>query len=471
MPPLTRRAFLRLGAGVALAPLLRARAVRAADGVREYRLRAQVAKVRLADEPFPETELWCYDGRSPGPLLRLRQGEPCRIVLRNELPEPTTLHAHGVRLANAADGVPYLTQEPVAPGETYVYEFTPPDAGTFWYHSHFNSDEQLGRGLYGPLIVEEPEPQPFDREILWVLDDWRLTRDARIRDDFHREEDFARAGRLGNTITLNGRMPRPEPVRAGERVRLRILNACNARIFQLRFARHVPWVIAVDGQPCEPFQADGGITIAPAQRVDLMLDMTGEPGRGYGVLDTFYPQSPLRLTELAYAAEAPLRPGPPGDPVRLPPNPVPLPDLARARREFIDLEGGDMGEITNPRLYGAPQGLGRLLLMGKLWAINGIAGFRTVMAPLFTIRRGSHVLLHFRNFTAWPHPMHLHGHSFRVVHHEDAAAVGRMMDTVLVGPGEQAQVAFVADNPGDWLFHCHIVSHAEAGMIAVVRVT
>jgi len=157
------------------------------------------------------------------------------------------VHWHGLRITNHMDGVPYLTQPPIEPGEEFIYEFTPPDAGTFWYHPHMNTAEQIGRGLYGPLIVEEAEPVKVDREVTWVLDDWRLTKDAQIKDDFHNPNDFARAGRIGNTITVNGETPRPFPVRAGERLRLRLLNASNARIFSLRFQKLKPQIIALDG--------------------------------------------------------------------------------------------------------------------------------------------------------------------------------------------------------------------------------
>jgi FtsP/CotA-like multicopper oxidase with cupredoxin domain len=126
----------------------------------------------------PPTDVWCYGNRIPGPELRVRQGQPLRITVRNDLPEETTVHWHGIRLPNAMDGVPGLTQTPIKPGETFSYEFTPPDAGTFWYHPHANSLSQLGRGMAGAFVVEEPEPIAVDRELVWVLADWRLTREA-----------------------------------------------------------------------------------------------------------------------------------------------------------------------------------------------------------------------------------------------------------------------------------------------------
>src|SRR3546814_13108786 len=118
-----------------------------------------------------------------------------------------------MRVPNAMDGVPHLTQKPVAPGETFHYEFECPDAGTFWYHPHQRSLEQVGRGLYGPLIVEEPEPVAVDRDVTWVLDDWRLLTDASISGDFGSMMDTGMAGRIGNTVTINGRLPDHFPYR------------------------------------------------------------------------------------------------------------------------------------------------------------------------------------------------------------------------------------------------------------------
>jgi FtsP/CotA-like multicopper oxidase with cupredoxin domain len=170
------------------------------------------------------------------------------------------------------DGVPGLTQPPIPPGETFAYAFTPPDAGTFWYHSHEDSAVQLGRGLAGALIVEEPDPPPVDRDLVWVIQDWRLTPDGQITPGFVNAMEAAMSGRVGNTITINGRVPDAMPVRAGERIRLRLVNAASARIMALRFEGHRPVVIALDGQPCEPHEPeDKRVLLGPAMRADLML--------------------------------------------------------------------------------------------------------------------------------------------------------------------------------------------------------
>jgi FtsP/CotA-like multicopper oxidase with cupredoxin domain len=169
---LSRRTFLAASGVAAVGALFPNRPGRA-DVVRHH-LAAGPGRASLVGPSYPETAVWSYNGMVPGPEIRLRQGERLEVAVENRLAEETTVHWHGLRVPNAMDGVPHLTQRPIAPGETFVYTFNAPDAGTYWYHPHQRSFEQVGRGLYGPLIVEEREPLQVDRDLTWVLDDWRL---------------------------------------------------------------------------------------------------------------------------------------------------------------------------------------------------------------------------------------------------------------------------------------------------------
>src|SRR6267378_2121146 len=145
------RRSLMVGAGAAAWGLaLPLRCSFAETEIKEYRLTAKPAVVNLTGDGHPDTAVWTYDGTVPGPELRVRQGEPLRVVVENKLGEDTTVHWHGIRLPNAMDGVPNLTQKPIHPGESFTYDFTPPDAGTFWYHPHADTLQQLGRGHVGP---------------------------------------------------------------------------------------------------------------------------------------------------------------------------------------------------------------------------------------------------------------------------------------------------------------------------------
>jgi len=470
---LSRRSLLGAGAGLLLTTAVRPLPARAAVPI-DRRIVAAPTRARLAGEGHPETDVWAYNSTVPGLTVRLRQGEPARIVVDNQLEQDTTVHWHGIRLPNAMDGVPGLTQPPIKPGESFAYEFTPPDAGTFWYHPHANSLEQLGRGLAGAVIVEEREPVTVDRDLLWLLADWRLTSEGEIAAGFGNRMEAAMSGRVGNTVTLNGQVSEEEPIRAGERIRLRLVNGSLARVMALRFEDHRPVIVAIDGQPCEPHEPEGGrILLGPAMRIDVALDMQGEPGRRYRVIDDFYDGLSYWVTQLAYDEKAPLRAHPPDTPFSLPRNPLPEPDLADVERHELTLQGGMMGG-------GAMTGMGGMMggMMGMgggaAWAINGMSmtgDGHAGMEPALTFQRGRSVVLVLRNETAWWHPMHFHGHSMLVLSRNGAPVPYRQwQDTVLMAPRDAVEVAFVADNPGDWMLHCHVMDHQMAGMMTVLRV-
>jgi FtsP/CotA-like multicopper oxidase with cupredoxin domain len=474
-PTLTRRQlFLGVSAG-ALATALPARRgpTRAANAPElQPGLTAAPGRASLVGPGHLATQVWACDGSMPGPVLRVRQGAPFRINVANWLDEDTTVHWHGIRLPNAMDGVPGLTQPPIRPGGSFTYEFTPPDAGTFWYHPHADSLCQLGRGLAGALIVEEHEPVGGDRDLLWVVQDWRLEEDAQIAPGFGNRMEAAMSGRVGNTVTINGRVPDAVQVQAGERVRLRLVNAAMARILGLCFEGHRPVVVAYDGQPCDPHPPDRGrLVLGPAMRADLVLDMRGTPGRRYAVRDDFYgDELAYTLVELAYEPGKPTRNPPPEGAVRLPANPLPEPDLDTRERHEIAIQGGMMSGMG----MGTGMSMGMMGGGGASWAINGMSmtgDGEADMKPLFTLPRGKSCVLALRNETAWWHPMHLHGHSFRVISRNGTPVRRREWhDTMLLPPRENAEIAFVGDNPGDWMFHCHVTDHQVAGLMALLRI-
>jgi FtsP/CotA-like multicopper oxidase with cupredoxin domain len=429
------------------------------------------------------TGVMAYDGKIPGPTLRVRQGEKVRFIVDNQLGQETTVHWHGIRLPNAMDGVPGLTQSPIEPGKSFVYEFTPPDAGTFWYHPHANSLQQLGRGLAGVLIVEELNPPPVDREILWVLSDWRLTTDAQIASGFGNSMEAAMSGRIGNTVTLNGSAPRNEKVRRGERIRLRIINTSLARIMALRFDGHRPVVVAIDGQPCEPHEPQGNrLLIGPAMRFDVILDMRGSPGRHYEVTDEFYDGLAYTLTQLEYEA-VPLRDDPPDGLLSLPRNPLPEPDLVTAERHKLTLQGGMMSGMMgggmmgdgmmSGGMMGGMGGMGKHGASGAIWAINGASmtgDGHASMTPSLTLKLGQSHVFRIRNATAWWHPIHIHGYSLKLISRNGSPVPHQQWsDTVLLAPEDSVDCAFVADNPGDWMLHCHVTNHQVTGLMTVIR--
>lgn len=471
----TRRDFIATGiaAGTALVA-----GPAAAGEAAEFVLNAAPARTNIVGGDYPDTMAWTYNGAVPGPLIRRKQGDRLRVRVRNRLAEPTTVHFHGVRMPNAMDGVPFVTQDPIAPKGSFLYDFTLPDAGTFWYHPHSNSSEQVARGLAGPLVVEERNPVAVDRDLVWVLDDWLLDKSAAIADSFGNPHDLSHNGRLGNTVTINGRLPGHVSVRSGERIRLRLVNVANARVFALHFDGHAPKIIALDGQPVSPHApADGTVILAPAQRADLILDMTQPPGSRFTISDKYYRRQAYRLIDIAYGSEKPLRDAPPATPIALPANPLPEPKLAEAARHEVVLEGGAMGGMMGGRMGGmmggGPMGMRALAGRGLFWAINGVAMPEDMrrIEPLLTLQHGRSQIITLRNETAWDHPMHLHGHSFRVFSRNGKPEMNKpWLDTVLLHPRDRVEIAFVADNAGDWMFHCHILEHQKSGMMATIRV-
>jgi len=323
---LSRRAFLAATTAAAFFPKV--------SYAQDYQiLRAAIGMQHIGPEGFPETEIWGYNGSVAGPTIRVKQGARITQEFVNELPQGSSVHWHGIRIENKMDGVVGLTQDAVPTGESFLYDFAVPDAGTYWYHPHNRTWEQMARGLYGPLIVEEANPPVVDRDEIFLIDDWRLTREGQIDESFGPSMDWSHGGRSGNWITINGRAPTDHPVQHNERLRLRLVNVSNARIYGLSFQGLEGWVVALDGQPLEvPVQADLMI-LAPAQRADMILDVTAAEG-SEGLMamqngDDIYPLSKFLVNGEAREARLP-QPNP------LPANPVPaLGDLETAQR--VDL--------------------------------------------------------------------------------------------------------------------------------------
>ncbi|MCP1675393.1 FtsP/CotA-like multicopper oxidase with cupredoxin domain [Natronocella acetinitrilica] len=443
----------------------------AADNIRSYNLRPAPTTVNVVGRRWGDTDVWAYNGRVPGPVIRAVQGETLVARVDNGLPEPTTVHWHGIRLPHGMDGVPHLTQAAIAPGASFEYRFPLEDAGTYWYHPHASSSEQLGRGLTGALIVEEREPIRIDRELLWVLDDWRLESDASVREDFGNLHDRSHAGRIGNTVTVNGGLAEPTPVLPGERLRLRLVNTANARVFGLNFGDLDVHVIATDGHPVEPHRPPAGrVTLGPGMRADLLIDVNLSPDQQAAVVDDFYRSRAYTLTEFT-AVGTPVRDQAPDWSRALPANPLSVPVLDDAIRHELVFTGGARGGMHGAELDGEYLDLRELARRGKFWALNEVVAHHHHMPPLLTARLGQTVVLDMENRTSWHHPIHLHGHVFQVLGRDgEAATPVEWRDTVLMNPLERVRIAFVADNPGDWMFHCHVLEHQEAGMMGVVRV-
>lgn len=472
---MTRRRFLQqLGslAGISCVNVGLLSVGRAATHVNPpgWELVAGTAQEPLVGMPYPHTDLWGFNQSVPGSEIRVPHAEPLTVRVLNSLTQPSSVHWHGIRLPWAMDGVAGLTQAAIEPGEHFDYHFTPPDAGTFWYHAHANTPEQVGRGLYGPLIIEEASPIVVDRELVWMLDDWRLTPEAAIVEDFANRHDRSHGGRLGNTVTVNGRRQWPWRVRSGERLRLRLINAANARQFALDFGPLAVQVIAIDGQPVAPYPLDGLLSLPSAGRVDLAIDLLVPPSTTIEIIDRQY-REPLTVASLAVDSSEPLREQALDEPVSLGEPTIPTPDLSDAIEHEVIMAGGAMGGLRGAYLEGQWMNARTLASRDRFWALNEIASSGYDIAPMISVPRGRSVRLSLTNDSAFVHPMHLHGHHMQLLS-VDGQPPDRAIwhDTISVEPRQRVEVAFVADNPGRWLFHCHVLEHHSAGMGAIVEV-
>lgn len=429
-------------------------------------LRARVAEIQLLPEEYGLTRIWGFDGIAPGPEIRVAKGGRVRKRLMNELPDATSTHWHGIRIDNAMDGVAGLTQEPIAPGASFDYDFVAPDAGTYWYHAHKRSFEQVARGLHGALIVEEPEPIDIDREEVLILDDWLIDPEtAQIANNFGAMHDLSHAGRLGNYVTTNGTYNLTKTVRRNERQRLRLINAAGARIFRLGLKGLDGWVVALDGMPlAQPRPVEEAFLLAPAQRMDLVVDVTAEVGEAGHLVQVGRDES---FSQVAFEVAAEGTRARRDAPAALPPNTHAAPDLGQARQIDLLMQGGAMGGMRGAMMGGRMSSMRDMAQSGNFWAFNGAVGGMEG-EPLVALSRGETVRLKIANDTAFPHAMHLHGMHF----HETApdGSLGALRDTTLIDRGETRDIVFVADNPGKWLLHCHMLSHAASGMMTWIDV-
>jgi FtsP/CotA-like multicopper oxidase with cupredoxin domain len=450
-----------------------AAALRSVDGRLQVSLVAAERPQALPCFAGRTLPLWTFADDTFLPILRLKAGETLQAKVTNRLPRPgehISIHWHGIRLPNAEDGVPYLTQQPVPPGDDFTYEFAPPDTGTFFFHTHCNTAEQLGRGLEGILIVEGDETEPYDAERLVVLRDWVIGADARLGPFLTGEA--ARAGTFGNVRSANGETEPTIPVPASADVRLRVLNIDRTRIMQLGVEGADCAVVAVDGNAVLPFPLKAWFT-GPAMRLDIVM-RSPAPGGSATLYDYFAPE-PVPLAHLA--AEGPALRQAAFAPAPLKAAAIAEPALDKAQKLTFTFSATATGQVVSASA--AEAGPGVLIdslcsASQNFWAINKAAwpagDHSRLPPPIATLKRGESYVFELRNVTPNMHPIHIHGHTFKVLKSNKRQLPLHHADTVLLHPNERVQAAFVADNPGDWMFHCHIIEHQETGMMSYIRV-
>ena len=465
-----------MAAGLPVIPLSYTRS-QVKQGVREFRFSASPERVNLG--AGPDFIAWTYSGQVPGPEIRVREGEIIRVVLKNALPEGTTIHWHGVPVPNGMDGVPAITQKAVMPGETFVYEFEAKPAGSYIYHSHFHY--QLDQGLHGSLIIEPSRPEgSYDREYTLLLEDWVMRDGGGIAETERRSamgmggmgrgmggrgmmrgrgglassagpllepvyDGYAVNGRVGPAIT-------PLEVSKGDKVRLRLLNPSSATIYDLRLAGHILTITHVDGRPIKPIKTEV-LRIGMGERYDVefLADNPGnwllaaaEQGFGEGQLRISVRYKGIKQKE----TEAPtfhrgLRFATYWD--------------FQALYPSVPSDAGSVDRFYTQTLSGG--------MHSPYWTING---YVYPDSERLLVSKGETIGISYGNQSMMPHPMHLHGHFFKVVNSSVPRERWIHKDTIIVDPMQRVDIEFLADNPGNWFHHCHNLYHMEAGMANVV---
>ena len=449
---------------------------------RTFELNAAASDVDLAGR---RASTWTFNGQVPHQELRVTSGDTIVAKLRNRLSDPTTIHWHGLALRNDMDGVPGLTQKAVAPGQSFTYRFLAPHPGTYWFHPHVGV--QLDRGLYGPLIIEDPnEPLNYDEEVVLVLDDWTdgvgQSPDALLKDmtknGMKSMSSMSGMGGMGGMdmngmspnatgmgITktnplgedtgdvqyplhlINGR-PRNDPhvisTRPGKRLRVRIINAASDTAYRFAIGGHRLTVVHSDGYPTQPVETDT-LILGMGERYDVLID----------TIDGAFPVVASPEGKKDAPAFAVLRTASGTTPT------VSAPELQRQLIGYADLAptGDALRSAKVDRTVTA-----KLTMKGggRQWLINGKTYANR--EPL-DVKTGERVQLNLVNASMMFHPMHLHGHTFALL---QGNRPGLRKDTINVLPMQRISVVLDADNPGQWLLHCHNAYHGELGMMTAL---
>ena len=427
--------------------------------VLEINLAARIARVEIA--PGHTVDAWTYDGGLPGPLIRLHVGDRLIVHFTNALPEPTTVHWHGLRVPLRMDGVPGVSQPPIKPGESFTYDFVVPDAGLFWYHPHVMSAAQVGFGLYGALLVDDPDDGVrVADEVVMVLSDLALNERGGLESPEAGGSIANVFGREGTHVLLNGRKRSSLLVRSGAPQRWRIVNAAKSRYFNLDLGGVVFRQIGGDGGLQEFAVERDMLLLAPGERADVIVTPRLEAGasivlrsvlvnRGMFTIEGRFPYD--ELLTLTGANVSPYS-GPAPSPVRRAIEPLTLTGATTVELELA---------LDQP-----PDAAPEYAIRGPLYSARHKAlGARIGETQVWTVT----------NATKWSHPLHLHGFFFQVL--DDSGAPVRPLawkDTVDIPFEKTVRLAVRFDDregvTGAWMLHCHILDHAEGGLMGVVQV-
>lgn len=397
--------------------------------------------------PGKTIKAWGFNKQLPGPVLRANVGDTLVVRLTNNLKEATAVHWHGIRLPAAMDGTDAM-QKPVKPGESFEYRFIVPDAGTFWYHSHTNETIQMEKGMYGALIVDDNNDPVVDGERIFLIDDMKLN----DKNEFTKPSWFLSKaierhdGRQGNTLLINGKENPVVNVNGGQTERWRFINSSSARYFVLHLGGKEFKIIASDGGLLEHPITVREALITPGERIDIVLD--------------FKEGETFPIESLAYSR---------------------MTMLVRPKQEtFATVKVG----VSKPTKAFIPETLRSIEVLAQQDAavtrkIKFSVDPRIRDQKDFRINDGVHVndkpvmvgelqVWEVSNTSRMDHPFHLHGFFFQVLEENGKPPAYRAWkDTVNLKPQSTVKIAWMPDNrPGTWMYHCHIIEHHAAGMMA-----
>ena len=414
----------------------------------EYNFEASAFDWEIA--PGKTIEAWGFNKQLPGPVLRANAGDTMVVRITNNLSEPTTIHWHGICLPAAMDGTDGV-QKPIEPGELFEYRFVVKDAGTFWYHAHTNETVQMERGMYGALIVDGETDPVVDGEKIFMIDDMKLDEN----NEFTKPSWFLpRAmerhdGRQGNTLLLNGKENLIINVNGGQTERWRFINSSSARYFVLHLGGKAFKVIASDGGLLEHPVTMTEALITPGERIDIAIDF--KEGESFAIESLAYDRMTfLRAKRETFATvkAGENKPSKAFIPERLRTiEPLASPDAEITRKVKLSVD---------PRIRDQ-----------KDFKIND--GVHVNDKPVMV---GELQIWEVSNTSRMDHPFHLHGFFFQVIE-ENGKAPDYMAwkDTVNLKPRSTIKIAWMPDNrPGTWMYHCHIIEHHAAGMMATFDV-
>ena len=412
--------------------------------LKTYTLTAEV----VTREGLPDQ--WGYNGSVPGPELRVAQGDHVRVTLVNALPVSTSIHWHGIRVPNVADGVAGVTQDAVPPGESYTYDFIASDSGTYWYHSHQDTSNQIPHGLIGSLVVEPDDLPHYDHDYTLMYHD-HIVPSRELPSIIER----IAGGIDADAVSINGNNSTTQlDANPGELVRLRLINGTAGE----QGAFGDPLGVALFGAPYRVVALDGHDLNQPEEIAGHILPVGS--GQRYDLVFRMPTTGTVQVALQNHTATAMLGQG------------------ASVVADFTQLPTFDLTTYGSP----APNAVADLssfdveediILGNRAGFHDGEFGLNHTInsqefpdVPMITVLPGQSVRLHMVNQSEEYHPMHLHGHTFSILSRNDVPLSGSpvFLDSLLLAPGEMWDVGFIADNPGLWMFHCHVLIHAATGM-------